>query len=270
MSTNHDLSDEELVMFLDGELAPPRLAAVREHVAHCWQCRTRLRGFEAAVAGYMEHYRAKDEQCLKAAGPGATARLRAAIRQLEQPRPSFTPGLNWLRRTPVLLGAGAVLFLPVLLWVWPRQSLAAGPLPDARLTPGAVRFVSSQQVCQIPVEDEGKLVPKELAEVVFREYRITGAQPREYEVDYLISPALGGATAVQNLWPLPYADGIWTSRVKDALEDRLRTLVCAGKLDVQTAQRDMADNWIAAYQKYFHSRQPIEAHARFVKDSPWE
>lgn len=268
MNYDHHVSDEDLVMFLDGELEQARLGTVREHLAHCWQCRARLRSFEQAAAAYMDFHlgeRIGDET----GRTGAKAKLRAALRQMDPARNSWAAGLSWLRRSPLLLGAVGLLLLPLLVWLWSRH-LAAGPLPDLRLTPGAVRFVSSKQVCQVPVEDEGKLVPKELAAVVFREYRIAGPQPREYEMDYLISPALGGATAVQNLWPLPYAEGVWTSRVKDALEDHLRTLVCEGKLDLETAQRELADNWIAAYRKYFHSARPIEAHARFIKDSPWE
>ncbi len=58
--------------------------------------------------------------------------------------------------------------------------------------------------------------------------------------------------------------------MKDALEDHLRTLVCEGQLDLPTAQREISTNWIAAYQKYFRTRKPMAAHARFVKDSPWE
>jgi hypothetical protein len=38
--------------------------------------------------------------------------------------------------------------------------------------------------------------------------------------------------------------------VKDRLEERLHELVCAGKLDLPTAQRDIAVNWIDAYKKY--------------------
>ncbi len=31
-------------------------------------------------------------------------------------------------------------------------------------------------------------------------------------------------------------------------------MVCSGKLDLSTAQRDIATDWIAAYKKYFHTR----------------
>ncbi|MBN9661112.1 MAG: HNH endonuclease [Acidobacteria bacterium] len=121
-----------------------------------------------------------------------------------------------------------------------------------------------------PSEDEGRLVPAQLAQRVFEEYRIANPRPRAYEVDYLISPSLGGSSELSNLWPVPYDRGIWTSKVKDALEEHLRTLVCQGDLDLPTAQREISTNWIAAYQKYFRTQKPLAAHAHFVKDSPWE
>jgi hypothetical protein len=40
---------------------------------------------------------------------------------------------------------------------------------------------------------------------------------------------------------------------KDRLEDKLHELVCSGTLDLQTAQRAIASNWIAAYKKYASS-----------------
>ena len=82
--------------------------------------------------------------------------------------------------------------------------------------------------------------------------------------------ALGGSLDANNLWPQPYSAGVWNARVKDALEDRLRALVCEGKLDLATAQRDLAHDWIAAYKKYFRTGAPLVDHIAFVKDRPWE
>jgi hypothetical protein len=41
-------------------------------------------------------------------------------------------------------------------------------------------------------------------------------------------------------------------------------------LDLATAQRDLAGDWIAAYKKYFHTNAPLLDHVAFVKDRPWE
>jgi hypothetical protein len=37
-------------------------------------------------------------------------------------------------------------------------------------------------------------------------------------------------------------------------------MVCAGSLDLTQAQKEIAENWIAAYKKYFHTEQPLEEH----------
>jgi hypothetical protein len=95
---------------------------------------------------------------------------------------------------------------------------------------------------------------------VFEEYGIAGADPRAYEVDYLITPALGGADDIHNLWPHSYSSTVWNAQVKDALEDRLREMVCEGSMDLAEAQREIAGNWIAAYKKYFHTDRPLAEH----------
>jgi hypothetical protein len=80
-----------------------------------------------------------------------------------------------------------------------------------------------------------------------------------YEVDYLITPALGGADDIRNLWPQSYVSTAWNARVKNALEDRLRDLVCRGQLDLGEAQREIATDWIAAYKKYVRSGEAPDA-----------
>jgi hypothetical protein len=44
--------------------------------------------------------------------------------------------------------------------------------------------------------------------------------------------------------------------VKDRLEDRLHALVVHRKLDLKTAQQEIATDWIAAYKKYVGPSQP--------------
>ncbi|MBV9742856.1 MAG: HNH endonuclease [Acidobacteriia bacterium] len=105
---------------------------------------------------------------------------------------------------------------------------------------------------------KNRAVPVSLARRVFQEYGLSGAEPRSYEVDYLITPALGGAEDIRNLWPQSYSASTWNAQVKDALEDHLRDLVCSGQLDLATAQHDISSDWIAAYRKYFHTDRPLE------------
>jgi hypothetical protein len=92
-------------------------------------------------------------------------------------------------------------------------------------------------------------IPEETRQRVFAAYGIRAAGPDQFEVDYLITPDLGGTESIRNLWPEPYS-ARWNARVKDKLEQRLHQLVCSGKLDLSTAQHDIAVDWIGAYKKY--------------------
>ncbi len=136
---------------------------------------------------------------------------------------------------------------------------AAVSIPDSRLTPGAAILVTRQAVCA-QANTKNKAVPLAIQRKVFQEYGIAGAAPQAYEVDYLVTPALGGADDIRNLWPHSYSATQWNAQVKDALEDRLREMVCDGSLDLTEAQREIAENWIAAYKKYFHTDQPLAEH----------
>lgn len=277
MKLEAHISEEELVLAMDGELDAPRAAEVNSHLLHCWECRSRRTRLEQSIAGFMDFHRASQPLPIPPV-EGPAAKLRATLRQADsqaQRAPHFNQGWRWACTQPnpsLIAGTLALLITPLalILWLSSTKVEAAGPLPDGRLTPGAARPLTKQQVCVAPNEDEGRLVPAQLARRVFQEYRIANPPPRTYEVDYLISPSLGGSSEISNLWPVPYDRGIWTSRVKDALEDHLRTMVCEGELDLPTAQREISTNWIAAYQKYFRTKKPLAAHARFVKDSPWE
>jgi hypothetical protein len=145
-----------------------------------------------------------------------------------------------------------------------RQSRSALPgvivsIPNSRLTPGAAILASRQDVCA-QTNTRNKAAPVALQRKVFEEYGIAGAEPQAYEVDYLVTPALGGADDIRNLWPHSYSATVWNARVKDDLEDRLRDMVCDGSVDLAEAQQEIAGNWIAAYKKYFHTEQPLEEH----------
>lgn len=70
------------------------------------------------------------------------------------------------------------------------------------------------------------------------------------KLDYLITPELGGTTEAADLWPERYTGSTWNARVKDHLELLLPRMVCTGEVDLPTAQRDIARNWVAAYRKY--------------------
>ena len=221
------------------------LAAPNPHVETCAQCQERLAELTGALEAFSESIHAQPLPQKDA----ARARLIKAM-AAERARPPFP----WTQ-----LAAAACIVLSVALG-WTALSARKAPslaTPDPRLTPGATVAASRAEVCNAP-NPKNKAVPASLERLVFEEYGIRSAQGRVYEVDYLITPALGGADDIRNLWPQPYTQTVWNAQVKDELEDYLHDMVCQGRLDLATAQREIAGNWIAAYKKYFHTERPLE------------
>jgi hypothetical protein len=129
------------------------------------------------------------------------------------------------------------------------SSFAAPPIrPDPKLTPGATLAVTTSDVCVPGYTKKVRNVPAKVKRQVFAEYHIEYV-PKAYEVDHLIPLELGGSNSVRNLWPESYS-GTWNARKKDALENRLHKLACAGSLPLEQAQKAITADWITAYQKY--------------------
>ncbi len=257
-------SDQQLLLDVDGELSAHDSKALRAHLASCWKCRARRQELENAITGFARVYhRAFDQQLPPGAGPRALlkARMQRISEETERRRGWFPVSRSALVAAGICSTLAVVLLL-IALHVRDLNSSRTRDtvitIPDRRLTPGAILRVSQPMVCTQPAVNNKK-VPATLREQVFDEYGIRGADPRAYEVDYLITPALGGADDIHNLWPHSYSAGVWNASVKDALEDRLREMVCDGSLDLSVAQQEIATNWIAAYKKYFHTDRPLAA-----------
>lgn len=262
--TDSHLSDEQLLLDAEGELSARDEKAVRAHLEACWKCRARRQELETAITDFVRvHQREFDRELPSAAGPRAL--LKATLAELSGDE--YLGRSSWFR---VVASAAAVFVVLALGFVVARLGRERGnsstprtavvSMPDARLTPGATILAGRPAVCAQP--DAGnKAVPTALQREIFREYGIPGADPRAYEVDYLVTPALGGADDIRNLWPHSHS-AVWSARVKDALEDRLREMVCEGDLDLTEAQREIATDWISAYKKYFHTDEPLAEHRK--------
>jgi hypothetical protein len=259
------IDDAELLQFADDELPLGRAAEVRAHVENCWQCFARQGELHSGLANFVEARAAALNGQVPAVDVAA-ARLRARLSAhlVDAPAAAMPARSQWALPAAALVAAMAIGGF----W-WLQWQTSQAMKPDARLTPGATLSLSRDEVCAVPDADDVRIVPASLAGQVFTSYGIRPT-PRSYEVDYLIAPALGGATDVRNLWPQPYGGGVWNARVKDALEDHLRHLVCEGRVDLPVAQHEIASDWIAAYRKYFQTDQPLAAHTTYLKDRPWE
>jgi hypothetical protein len=264
------LSDQEILLVIDGEASRKCAKQAHAHLAACWSCRARLRELESTIADFVSlHRRTPDSQMPDASGPRAL--LKARLTETAA-APSTSHWHSCLQLHPPYRAVAclcAAVFLTVIggMLHWKQSqvhrsgsgilSVASLTIPDNKLTPGATRSVSIGDVCSMPHEEVVRDVPNSLRQEVFREYGIVNPRPEDYEIDYLIAPGLGGTGDIHNLWPEPSTPSAWNAHVKDALEERLHQLVCDGELDLPTAQRAIATNWITAYKQYFGSNQSV-------------
>jgi hypothetical protein len=174
---------------------------------------------------------------------------------------------RWSRRVPVALALTAALMFVVVRHesTLLHRSLIVerGALPVTALTPGLAITVSTQELCDAEAHRIPEIAPSLRAQVL-KDYGMEDVPPGEYELDYLITPELGGLADRRNLWPEPYGLRDWNAHAKDVLETRLPQLVCRGEIDLATAQRELASNWIDAYKRYLSTEPSIQLHARVL------
>jgi len=121
-------------------------------------------------------------------------------------------------------------------------------MPNHSLTPGVAFHVTAAQVCVSGYASSVRNVSDADKAAVYARYGIAWV-PYKHEIDHLISLELGGSNSIGNLWPEPYA-GKWGATTKDALENRLHAMVCAGEISLRAAQHQEATNWVKAYTHY--------------------
>jgi hypothetical protein len=250
--------DEQLLLHVDGELSLLDSLRVRAHLAACSECRARRAKIESALSGFSKARPYFHGPAMDVSGPRAllTARLAELARD-----PQLGSRIH-LRYARALAYACALVLLVASGFAVLRQSTTARLngdlrlLPDPGITPGATREVALADLCSADSDEVVRSVPSSLQEKILQEYGIHGVPAAEFEVDYLITPGLGGSDDVRNLWPEPHSNTVWNSYVKDQLEDRLHHMVCERKITLNEAQREIASNWIEAYKKYFNTQEP--------------
>lgn len=282
MSEKVHLYDEELLLAQEGEVSSRHGRRIRDHLHACQACRSRRDALEGALAELRDAHR----EIVDTRVPPISVSRGALRVQLANTVERESRGGSWwrfLQLAPVMRGAAIVCVIGLLAvtatrFLFPR-SVSRGSyaqategddrtaVPDPGLTPGAARSVSLGEICAMAHEEVELDVPDSLRSQVFQEYGVANARASEYEIDYLIAPGLGGTEDIHNLWPEPYKLKIWNAHVKDELEEHLHQLVCAGKLDLPTAQKEISTDWIAAYKKYFHNDKPVAGSAA---SSAWE
>jgi hypothetical protein len=148
----------------------------------------------------------------------------------------------------------------------PAFAFDVRPNPD--LTGGSVRIDGHdvQATCGHSKAHRGPMSHARRDEILTRYGLPPGTHP-DYEIDHLIPLCLGGSDDPSNLWPEPRRtiEPKWNAEAKDRLERFMCDMVCSGQLDIGTAQEDIANDWIAAYHKYYEN-PPTRPRTRFRRE----
>ncbi len=260
------LSDLDLQRYVDGESAD-RADRWGAHVEACELC-ARRRDARLTIVGNATRAVRSDNEWTRAEHDrlrtALALRMRAATRPADgnADRRGGYVRAAIARWSTVAAAIVAVLLTARALRTGPRTEFPRGAavdrdaLPISSLTPGATEDVTAEQLCGAGPRAATTTDPGIRADVL-RDYGMAQVPEHEYELDYLITPQLGGTNDRRNLWPERYTDRTWNAKVKDQLEDLLPSLVCEGKVDLRTAQRDLAGNWVEAYKKYFKTQTPL-------------
>ena len=169
--------------------------------------------------------------------------------ELRRSAPQHTPSRTTMK--PVL-----ALALALASPAWADS----GILQDPTLTPGSVRTTDVGEICSTDTRSL-RHWSRDRDDHILAEYGLPVGSHPTFEVDHLVPLCLGGADSDANLWPEPRRsiEPTWSAERKDDLEARMCSLVCAGELDVVEAQRMMAEDWTAAYGRFFREKHPDAA-----------
>ena len=127
-------------------------------------------------------------------------------------------------------------------------------VPNPVLTPGSFHNppMPLRRLCAVGYTKTVRNVPLAVKREVFRRYGYDLSTTRmgDYEIDHVGSLELDGTNDISNLWPQSYRTLPLNAYRKDVLEGALKRLVCAGRMPLQDAQREITTDWPSAYQRY--------------------
>jgi putative zinc finger protein len=252
------LSDEVILRFIDNELPAEDVTHVYKHLSSCPACRDRQFAMESTSNALDELY---GFELPKVNSSGMEPRTHLQTKLKESRQTCFWRGglVNTLSfRIAIVAALVVVLMVPIFrgaqgrkFWYVVGTAKTRFLVPDHSLTPGAVRPVTLAEICSANDSDLDPEVSPSIEKAVLDEYGIHPERySRDYQIDYLVNPQLGGTSDISNLWPEPYSNSKWNAHAKDDLERRLHQMVCAGTLNLAVAQREIAADWISAYKRY--------------------
>ena len=129
-------------------------------------------------------------------------------------------------------------------------------LPNRRCSPGAYSSrLTKAVICSRRFHIRNlRRISRAEKYAVEREYGLpAGSYRHALEIDHIVPLRLGGSNSMANLFPEEYAfaNGSPGFVVKNKLDRRMHTLVCAGRMRLRTAQRRIAADWEKFYREVF-------------------
>ena len=127
--------------------------------------------------------------------------------------------------------------------------VAFGGLPDRACAPGDNCTAATKNQLRVSgYSSAARDAPQRVKERVYAAYGITSQQPGQVEVVQLVNLCIGGSNDISNLWPEAASPkpGFYE---QDQVEVYFQGQVCSGKIDLRTAQIQIAPNWLEIYNQ---------------------
>jgi hypothetical protein len=135
--------------------------------------------------------------------------------------------------------------------VIPRHDLTPGAT-DGRVTQASIgETICTNDWVAKNMPPPGYMTPTKTKQIAVYGYSTYAIE--DFDLDHLVPLELGGdPTALANLWPEPWeakegklVPNGWGAETKNALEARLHTAVCSGRMSLIDAQAAISGDWIA-------------------------
>jgi hypothetical protein len=209
----------------------------------------RLLATLAALAALLSACSASDLASTAAPSPAPSGNPSPIVLAQLTPLPPGQPGSIILGRATQVPAAQ-----PPAQPQWGQRAKTSGcavdgPFPDSACSPGDVfPQATKAAICVSGYSRTVRDVPTQEKDAVYAAYGIASHTPGQYEVDHLVSLELGGSNDISNLWPEAAAPKPGFHE-KDEVENALHDQVCSGQIDLPTAQREIATDWLSVYDQ---------------------
>jgi hypothetical protein len=200
------LSDELLLLAVDGELAPRDANQVRLHLEACWTCRARLEQINESITGVVEYSNFLIREKFPPSESGRTKFLDSLHRLVEAgSRPTL-----WNRITGMLnFFSGAA---PRQAWITAVALVCMIALLVATFRP--VTIVSADEIVRKSAESEKAMVSHVPRPVIYQKFRIEESGPAD-------SGASGGDPSVMRSVERSVVQSVVRSIYSDPIGHRL-------------------------------------------------